>query len=68
MVIGTEDYFKKISFLVYLCSRHLLFVPFTALLLFVVVTTGGSRIFGNWFLIKGIAGFKVKTQKKKKKG
>jgi len=28
---------------------------------------GGSRIFGNWFLIKGIAGFKVKTKEKKGK-
>ena len=27
---------------------------------------GGSTIFGDWFLIKGIAEFKVKTKKKEK--
>jgi len=33
IVMYTEDYLK-ISFLVYLCCMHLLFVPFIALLLF----------------------------------
>jgi len=28
------------------------------------LSIGSSRIFGDWFLIKGIAGFKVKTKKK----
>jgi len=32
----------------------------------VIPIRGGSRILGDWFLIKGIAGFKVKTKKKGK--
>ena len=29
-----------------------------------ILYIGSSMIFGDWFLIKGIAGFKVKTKRK----
>jgi len=45
----------------HLCLAVLLNFP---LLLMNMKNRGGSRILGDWFLIKGIAGFKVKTKKK----